>query len=247
MTPLRIFIVDDDADVADSLADVLELSGHEVTTAYGSSEAVEKFHEQDFDLVFMDVMMPGMNGVESFIEIKKFKPDAKVVMMTGFSVQNLLDQAIEEGAAGVLHKPVAVEDILTMLENQEPSAERKALVLVADHDEAFRAEIQRLIVDKGYRVRSAKTGEEALDLVNTLDVDVLILDLELPVSDGLEVYCEMKRTGTNVPTLVVASGPGKPEDSAVPLKDPAVSGVLFKPVDPAVLLNSLDKLAHTND
>ena len=247
MKPLRIFIVDDDADVADSLAEVLELSGHEVKTAYGSSEAIEVFHKEDFDLVFMDVMMPGMNGVESFIEIKKFKPDARVVMMTGFSVQNLLDQAMQEGAAGVLHKPVAVEDILTMLDNHDPSSDRKALVLVADHDAAFREEIQRLIEGSGYRVRSAKTGEEALEMVDTLDVDVLILDLELPVSDGLEVYCEMKRSGSNVPTLMVASGPGKPEDQATPLKDPAVSGVLFKPVDPAVLLNSLDKLATTSD
>jgi CheY-like chemotaxis protein len=245
-TPLRIFIVDDDADVADSLAEVLELSGHQVTVAYGSSEAVDIFQREDFDLAFMDVMMPGMNGVESFIEIKKFKPDAKVVMMTGFSVQDLLDQAMEEGAAGVLHKPVAVEDVLSMLETCEPSSDRKALVLIADHEESFRRELEKIIQGRGYRVRSVQTGEEALEAVQKLDVDVLILDLDLPVIDGLEVYCEMKRKHCNVPTLVVASGPGKPEDTGLPLKDPAVSGILFKPVDPAVLLSSLEKLAVTN-
>ncbi len=244
MAGLRIFVVDDDADVADSLADVLELSGHEVTTAYGSAEAIEIFQKQDFDLAFMDVMMPGKNGVESFIEIKKFKPDVKVVMMTGFSVQHLLDQAIEEGAAGVLHKPVAVEDVLTMLENSEPTSEQKAMVLIADHDPGFRTELEGVIRDKGYRVRSVQTGEEALDLVDKLDVDVLILDIELPMIDGLEVYCEMKRRGRNVPTLVVASGPGKAESRDLPVKDPTVSGVLFKPIDPAVLLNSLEKLAE---
>ena len=77
MSNLRIFVVDDDADVADALAEVLELNGHEVKVAYDSQQAIDAFQHEDFDLAFMDVMMPGKNGVESFIEIKKFKPSAE--------------------------------------------------------------------------------------------------------------------------------------------------------------------------
>ena len=94
---MRIFIVDDHRDVAEGLADVLRMHGHEVEVAHNGEQAIRIFKEQDFDIAFMDVMMPGMNGVESFLEIRKIKPDAKVVMMTGYSVTQLLDQAIETG------------------------------------------------------------------------------------------------------------------------------------------------------
>ena len=111
---MRIFIVDDHRDVAEGLADVLRMHGHEVEVAHNGEQAIRIFKEQDFDIAFMDVMMPGMNGVESFLEIRKIKPDAKVVMMTGYSVTQLLDQAIENGAYGVLHKPVSMDEVLEL-------------------------------------------------------------------------------------------------------------------------------------
>ena len=62
----RIFIVDDDQDHAESLADILELRGYEVEVAFTGEDAIERFREADFDLVFMDVKLPGKNGVETF-------------------------------------------------------------------------------------------------------------------------------------------------------------------------------------
>ena len=89
--PLRIFVVDDHRDVAEGLADVLRMHGHEVEVAFNGEQAIRTFREKDFDIAFMDVMMPGMNGVESFLEIRKIKPAAKVFMMTGYSVEQLLN------------------------------------------------------------------------------------------------------------------------------------------------------------
>ena len=63
--PLRIFVVDDHKDIADGLADVLRMKGHEVEVAYNGQQAIRIFREKEFDISFMDVMMPGMNGVES--------------------------------------------------------------------------------------------------------------------------------------------------------------------------------------
>ena len=112
MTSLQILVVDDDKDGADSLAEALEFYGHQVMTAYRGSDAVELFRHPIFDLTFMDVMMLGLNGVESLMQIRKIVPDAKVFMMTGYSARDLLEQAIDEGAAGVLQKPFAIEDVL---------------------------------------------------------------------------------------------------------------------------------------
>ena len=58
------------SDHADSLAELLALDGHDVEATYSGEDAVAAFKRTDFDLAFMDVMMPNMNGVESFLEIK---------------------------------------------------------------------------------------------------------------------------------------------------------------------------------
>lgn len=242
MTTLKILVVDDDVDVADSLADVLDLKGHDVTTIYDSSEAIEVFTRDSFDVAFMDVMMPGKNGVESFLEIKKVKPDARIIMMTGFSVQHLLDQALEQGAAGVLHKPVAVDDVLALLDDVRSSSETKALVLVADSDAEFAEELRRCVLEQGYAARIAKTGDEALAIIRDEPLDLMILDLDLPIISGLEVYYEMKRLDRLVPTIILGTRPPNHEDAQDCLRDPAVSGILFKPFDPSVLVSSLEEL-----
>ncbi len=110
-----VFILDDDLDVAESLADILELSGHRVDMAHSGEAAIEKFRGNDYDIAFFDVRMPGMNGVESLLEILKFKPDARIVMMTAYSVAELLDQAVENGAIGILRKPAKAEEFLALI------------------------------------------------------------------------------------------------------------------------------------
>ena len=242
MTTLKILVVDDDVDVADSLADVLELRGHDVTTVYDSAEAVEVFTHERFDIAFMDVMMPGKNGVESFLEIRKVKPDARVVMMTGFSVQHLLDQALEQGAAGVLHKPVAVDDVLAMLDDLQRPSETKALVLVADSDADFAEDLRRRVLERGHEAHIAKTGQEAIAILRDEQLDLMILELNLPVISGLEVYYEMKRLGRVVPTIILGAGPKDRGHAERCLRDPTVSGILFKPFDPSILMGSLEGL-----
>ncbi len=112
---MQILVVDDDTDAADSLAELFEMEDHEVTVAYNGTSAIAAFNEKKFDLAFMDIMMPDINGVDSFYEIRKQTPDAKVYFMTGFSTGDLVDRALEEGALGVLPKPLDPEEILTVL------------------------------------------------------------------------------------------------------------------------------------
>jgi DNA-binding response OmpR family regulator len=70
MTPSTILIVGDDRDFGQSLANFLRLEGHQVVLAFDGETAVEKFRTRDFDAAFLDVKLPGMDGVESFLEIR---------------------------------------------------------------------------------------------------------------------------------------------------------------------------------
>ncbi len=141
---MRIFIVDDHRDVAEGLADVLRMHGHEVEVAHNGEQAIRIFKEQDFDIAFMDVMMPGMNGAKASWKSARSSPNAKVVMMTGYSVTQLLDQAIENGAYGVLHKPVSMDEVLNSVER----VQSHGMVLVADDDPNFSANMVEVLKDK---------------------------------------------------------------------------------------------------
>jgi DNA-binding response OmpR family regulator len=112
---MKVFIVDDDQDVAESMADLVALRGHEADIANSGEAAIDRFRDHDYDIAFMDVRMPGINGVESFLEIRKFKPTARVVIMTGYSVENLLVQALDNGALTVLYKPFQSGEFLALL------------------------------------------------------------------------------------------------------------------------------------
>jgi len=110
----RVLIVDDDSDLAESLAEVLSGHGFDVSIAEHGREAVACVCAAEFDIIFMDVRMPIMNGVDCFFAIKSVKPDARVVMMTGFK-ETFVERAIQAGAEGPLHKPFAIEDMLALV------------------------------------------------------------------------------------------------------------------------------------
>ncbi len=112
---VRIMIVDDDEDLAESLADLLKVFGYEVDIATNGRDAFRRAQAADFDITFMDVRMPVMNGVDSCLAIKRIKPQARIVMMTGFK-EPILAKATAAGAEGPLQKPFSPEDMLQVVE-----------------------------------------------------------------------------------------------------------------------------------
>ncbi len=238
MKNLKILIVDDNRDFAESMADVLGLDGHVAEIAYSGEEAEDKFRENDYDIVFMDVKLPGKNGVESFHEIQKFKPEARIIMMTGYSVEALIKQAVKKGAWDILYKPVDMEKVLSMLQKIKPDG-----ILIADDDQDFIEEVRRILIDNGYRVFTATNGKEAIEKIKAGGIDILILDLRMPFLNGFSTYIEMQKTGKIVPTIIVTAYSGEEEDSINQLKTLSVTGILHKPFDPEQLLNALSSLA----
>ena len=228
----RVLIVDDDRDHAESLADVIEMRGHSVQLAYSGEEAIGYFRSHVFDFVLLDVKLPGINGVDTFLEFRKIWPNAQVMMMTGFSVEQLVARAIEGGALGVLHKPFAATEILDLLSN----VRQRGRVLVVDDDPNFVASIVPILESAGYAVNIAETGADALEKMTNGSVDCLLLDLRLPVLSGAELYARLVDAGRAVPTILVSGSAGE-EDLRLQSQ---TCGMLFKPFDPNALLAAME-------
>lgn len=235
MAQTRVLIVDDDRDMADSLAFIIKRRGHEATVAYDGESAVELFKTQSFDLAFLDVLLPGMNGVESFLAIRKEHPDAKVYMMTGYAPEELVNVALQQGALGVLRKPVFPEDILSKL----GSAGQRS-VLIADDDPDFGSALVSLLGRAGWRCTLAANGQEAIDNLVKTKFDALVLDFKMPILSGLEVVLDMRSRGIEVPTLMV-TGYAEEVD---PVARAEIQGLISKPVDPRYVLALIERAAQ---
>jgi two-component system, NtrC family, response regulator HydG len=231
----RIIIVDDDRDLAESLAEVLEMRGFEVELAHSGEEGVVKYRKHPFDLVVMDVQMPGMNGLDAFLEMRKCNPAAQVMMMTGFSVEKVLSDALAHGAVGVLHKPFAVADLLAEVEKTT----RSRAVLIADDDADFVESIVPIVEERGFAVAVARDGREAVERALGGEFACMILDLRLPVLNGLEVYLELQSRGRQLPTIIV-TGYAVEEGVRADALRGAAEDYLVKPIDPSRLLSAIE-------
>ena len=125
-----ILIVDDDEGMCETLSDIMEDRAYRPVVAFNGYEAVEKVREAPFDVILMDIKMPGMNGVETLKEIKKTRPDAVVVMMTAYAVEDLIKEALREGAYGVLYKPLDMDRMISLIEGVKEGG----FILVVDDD-----------------------------------------------------------------------------------------------------------------
>lgn len=93
-----ILIVDDNINLTKTLFFILKHKGFTVTTAKNGLEAIDKVKNQYFTLIFMDIKMPHMNGVETYKRIKKISPLTSVMMMTAYTVEDQVQESIKEGA-----------------------------------------------------------------------------------------------------------------------------------------------------
>ena len=114
-----ILIVDDEMGIRETLLDILEAMGYHTVIAVDGYEAIQKAKQNAFDVIFMDVRMPGIDGVDAFKEINKIHPETAVVLMTAYAVDDRIREAQREGACRVLDKPLDVETIIGLVEEMK--------------------------------------------------------------------------------------------------------------------------------
>lgn len=170
----KILVVDDNEEFCRNMIDILELRGYEVVTAADGFEALELVKQDSLDLVLMDVRMPVMDGVETFKKIKEIAPDTPVIMVTAFAVEELIREALREGAFGALRKPLDFDKLFTLIEKAVSDG---ALILVVDDDENLCANLKANLDNKGYRVCVAYDSNMAIEKARENSFDIVLIDL----------------------------------------------------------------------
>lgn len=116
MARIRILVVDDELIVRESLVGWLKKSGYDVEAASGGVEALKKINEAEYDLLFLDIKMPDMNGIEVLKHVKELSPETMVIMITAFGSVDTAVEAMKLGAHDYLMKPFEPEHLLLLVE-----------------------------------------------------------------------------------------------------------------------------------
>lgn len=113
MSAQSVLVVDDEAGMRDTMAEILECAGYEVSTARSGEDALARLAERTFDVVLMDIRMPGRDGISVLREIAG--PPPPVVMMTAYAVDEQLRAAIDAKSFAVVHKPVPAPYLIDLV------------------------------------------------------------------------------------------------------------------------------------
>ena len=145
--------------------------------------------ERSFGIVLMDIRMPVMDGVSTYKKLKTIRPGISVIMMTAFAVDDLIADAVKEGAHGVLRKPFDIDAAIRMIEG----AKNGALLAIVDDDPGICRSMKLVLEKKGYSVVTCSSGKECISLVKEKMPDIFFIDMKMPVMNGLETYLEIKK------------------------------------------------------
>jgi len=222
----NILVVDDLRSMRLTLGGILEDEGYNVTAVEDGYRAIDEVKKRHFDAIFIDIKMPGIDGVQTFREIKKIDPDTTVVMMTAYSVEELVKEALEEGAHAIIYKPFDISMVIAIIEEL---LVQKTLVLVVDDHFADRETLKAILEEKGYRVATAADGTEAIDMVRSRHYDIIFLDVRLPDMTGFETFEQVKKIDPQTAVIMMT---GYVEEDLV--RSAIGSGAyayLYKPLD----------------
>jgi len=140
---INVLLVDDEKDFVEFLAERLQIRDFNVTIALNGDEAIKLVEENEFDVIVLDVQMPGKNGVETLKEIKKIEQLSQVIMLTGHATVKTAIQGMKNGAFDYLMKPTDTDELIEMINN--------AYHLVAEQRDKIRqAEINNILNKRGW-------------------------------------------------------------------------------------------------
>ena len=139
----RILIVDDDERISQMLQIALEKVGYTCDTASNAGLAGDRLREKEYELVFLDINMPGKSGMEYLPEVKQYYPNTAVIMLTGVEDLSIAVSAMQQGAYDYVNKPVRSLTELTL--RIEQALSHRALVL---ENKAYQENLEHMVQDR---------------------------------------------------------------------------------------------------
>jgi DNA-binding NtrC family response regulator len=172
-----------------------------VLEAESGERALELLGREPVDLVFSDVRMPGMSGVELLRRVRSSHPEIPVVLMTAFTTEENVQEAVREGVFTVLAKPFDMQAAVSAVSR----ALKRPVVLVVDHVENSAEATAAQLRARGLRVSTTRDGDQALELLCGGVADVCIAELDHGAGAGPPLVERIRAAAPWVAVIVCVS------------------------------------------
>lgn len=256
----RVLLVDDELTLSNMEKEMLRSLGYEVTAGTDSREVLELFKQRpmDFDIVVTDYNMPEMTGTAMAGEILDIRPDIPVILCTGFS-EHITPAGVKAmGIRALLHKPLTINDLAVAVRRAlDGGRADKAVsagsggaaddnlfsgkrILVAD-DMASNRHLLKLMLGKiGCESDEVENGEQALVKLRENVYDLVFMDINMPVMDGIDATKSIRTELKNSIPVVAITG-SEPESGKDMFLDAGINDFLKKPIEMEGLKTMLRK------
>jgi PAS domain S-box-containing protein len=198
-----VLVIDDDPNVRDLIVRYLTKHGFHVETASNGTDGLRLARELHPDAITLDVMMPGMDGWSVLAALKADDDlaDTPVIMLT---ITDNRSTGLALGATDYLSKPVDHQRLLSLLRQHRESP---GSVLVIDDEPEMRDLLRRALEKAGWKVDEAANGRLALQVLNSAQPDLVLLDLTMPEMNGFQFIREMRRNPgwQSIPVVVITA------------------------------------------
>lgn len=241
---IKVLVVDDEKIVRDFFKRLLSLLGLDVLDAEDGYKAVDLAKNNKFDIYFIDVRMPGLNGLETYRQIRQIDTKALVVMITGYAVEDMLEQAEKEGAYGNIRKPFDINQIKEVLDKVSVGDISGPLnILVVDDDDVVLNFFTSFLAQRKLTCKIAHGKDEALALAKDNKFNLIFLDLVLNGSNGVEVYNGLKSLLPEADIILIT---GYPQKAKTIESEIEIFGCLYKPFDIANIVKYIETAKSKN-
>jgi DNA-binding NtrC family response regulator len=139
----KVLLVDDEVDFLDTLSERMRARGMNVITSSSSAEAFKKVEQESYDVIILDLMMPGVDGLEALKVLKAKKPELQVILLTGHATVEKGIEAMKLGAMDFLEKPA---DLSQLTERIKKAQAKKMLIVEKQTEE----KIKSLLAEKAW-------------------------------------------------------------------------------------------------
>jgi len=185
----NILIVDDEPGIRITMAGILEDEGYNVIVAENGYQGIAAAKNTNCKMAFLDMQMPGINGIETFKEIKRISPDTIIFFMTACLAEDTLNEAAKLETQAILYKPLDLDLILKTLKEDLT----KTTIFVVDDESAIRETLQEVLEDRGYKVYVAANGYTAIEIAKNTHFDIMFIDILMPGIDGFQTLEEIRK------------------------------------------------------
>lgn len=244
-----ILLVDDDELNLQVVARRLFQDGYYVATASSGPAALETMNRQRFDLVLLDLEMPGMDGLETLKRIRALssRRETPVIMLSAHNQNSAIRSCLVHGAADYLVKPLVMPLVRARIERHlaapaartdEPGAlepERDVRILIVDDDDLSCRLLASQLKSRGYAPSTVTSGKAALERIGRDDLDLVLLDIGMPDVTGNDILRSIRADARTkkLPVIMVTASNDVP--TMLSCVDEGADGYVTKPVDIAYL------------